>query len=159
MYTWIHPWKHSNDLQFSTSRPFINFKKSFSSYPLVICYIAIENDHRNSYPAIKWWIFSSSFVCLPGRVCLSSPRNLAWSAWSAVTPGSKKRGGEQYHLRLMERRVAKASGTPTKIGSRSIKQWDFNRRFEWNWNGRHVYIYIYMYSNCMSTYIICIIYI
>ena len=28
-------------------------------YPLVICYIAIENDHRNSgvFPLIAWWIF------------------------------------------------------------------------------------------------------
>ena len=37
-----------------------------SPYPLVICYIAIENHHRNSeFSHEKWWIFPVRYVKLP----------------------------------------------------------------------------------------------
>ena len=35
-------------------------------YPLVICYIAIENGHRHSgFSHEKWWIFPVRYVKLP----------------------------------------------------------------------------------------------
>ena len=39
---------------------------AFEEYPLVICYIAIENHHRNSeFSHEKWWIFPVRYVKLP----------------------------------------------------------------------------------------------
>ena len=46
-------------------------------YPPVICYIAIENGHRNSgfimiYPLIAWWIFPYLCKCLPEGISSGS---------------------------------------------------------------------------------------
>ena len=40
-----------------------------NTYPLVICYIAIEHGHINSeFSHEKWWFSIGLCICLPGRV-------------------------------------------------------------------------------------------
>ena len=60
---WVSQWenKHSSSTNHGLWRPYgcSCFRCNMHNYPLVICYIAIENGHRNSWFIIfinsKWW--------------------------------------------------------------------------------------------------------